>query len=89
MTEHSPLNLVFHHQLQYAFAGGTDCKFHVDTELLVHAMEEYRYAGNLLVDEDYAESDALCADFNRSYPPTTYTEALELYFLLIDDCSCI
>ena len=66
--------------------GAVECKCAVDDELLRHAKEEYGYNDNLLVDEDYKNyADAVCTQFGMQYPPTTHEEALQLYFLLIDD----
>ena len=66
--------------------GAEDYKCAVDGELLRHAKEEYGYSNNLLVDEDYKSyADTVCTQFGLQYPPTTHDEALQIYFLLVDD----
>jgi hypothetical protein len=53
-------------------SGGKEHKHPVDTDLLTYTME---YAGNLVVNGDFQEyADALCSDFNITYPPTMYED---------------
>ena len=56
---------------------------HGGRDLLTYA---YEYDRNLFVNEDFQRyADALCDDFDKNYPPMTDEEALELYFLLLED----
>lgn len=69
-------------------AGAQDHKHCADRHLLTYAMEEFAYDCNLFVNDDFQRyADATCIDFGKPYPPTTYEEALELFFLLLQDCN--
>ena len=58
----------------------------MDRDLLTYAVQDYAYEGNLLVNDDFQTyADAVCNDFDKSYLPNTCEEALELYFLLLQD----
>ena len=64
-----------------------DHKHSVDTDSITHAKREFGYDGDLFVNDDFRKyADAVCNDIDKSYPPTTYEDALELYFFLLQDC---
>ena len=67
-----------------------DYKHSVERDFFTYAMEEYSYDDNLIVNDDFQKyADAVCNNFDKPYPPTTYEEALELNFFWLQDCNFI
>jgi len=58
----------------------------VHNQLLQDAKEMYGFAGNVIVDEEFAAYAEEVVNTNQIvYPPSNYYEALTLYFTLIQD----
>jgi len=66
--------------------GAEDHKFRVHNQLLQDAKELYGFAGNVIVDEEFAAYAEEVVNTNQIvYLPSNYYEALTLYFTQIQD----